>query len=447
MQIDGRSAFKIKNWTPSYSVDNLCFGSRDELQRNFYLVNGTEGDAVLRLIIWLALAFVLCNAAAAQERLALVIGIDRYENIGDLQKAGNDARSIAAALDGVGFGVTELINPERLELRRVMAKFSRQISPGDEVVFYFAGHGIEVQGRNYLLPSDVPEVRPGEEDFVTGESIAADQILDLIQSRGARVAMMILDACRDNPFPTQGTRSVGASGGLSRMEPAEGAFILFSAGAGQTALDRLSDNDPNPNSVFTRALLARMGTPGLALHDLVRHVRSDVRELASTVNHPQFPAYYDQLQGDFMFGGNGSAAVAPKLEAAVPVVPQPNPCDAARADWNVLQGTQSASALEAFVATYARCPIYVAAAQDRLQSLSTAVQPTARAVTPPPPTTCEQLWYARNLIFHNNGFCFQTGRAQAAFDTSQCTTRNPSLTSAEQNEVQRLRNLENANGC
>ena len=408
------------------------------------------GDAVLRILIWLLAAIFCGTVASAQERLALVIGIDEYENIEDLRKAGNDARSVSAALSGLGFAVTELINPERLELRRSMATFSRQVSPGDEVVFYFAGHGIEVNGRNYLLPSDVPKVLPGEEDFVTGESIAADLVLDLIQSRGAQVALMILDACRDNPFPTQGTRSVGASGGLSRMEPAEGAFVLFSAGSGQTALDRLSDDDPNPNSVFTRSLLERMRTPGLPLHEMVRLVRADVRQLSASVNHPQFPAYYDQLQGDFILGQSGASARPASVETApltVAPAPRVNPCDAARADWGVLQNTQSASALDAFIVTHSECPIYVAAAQDRLKTLSTALQPTIRTQGVAPSQSCEQLWYARNLIYHNRGFCFQSVRARAAFDTSQCTTRNPSLTSAEQGEVQRLLGLEKANGC
>ncbi len=406
------------------------------------------GVTVLRLIVWIA-AFVLCSSlATAQNRLAMVIGIDTYDNIADLQKASNDARAVSDALDGLGFEVTKLIDPKRLDLRRSMVNFSRQINPGDEVVFYFAGHGIEVDGRNYLLPADVPQVRPGEEDFVTGESVAADQILDLMQSRGARVALMILDACRENPFPTQGTRSVGASGGLSRMEPAEGAFVLFSAGTGQTALDRLSDNDPNPNSVFTRALLERMNTPDLPLHELVRLVRTDVRQLANSVNHNQFPAYYDQLQGTFTFGTQKTAPRPAVVQTPQPPAPQVRPCDAARADWEVLQTTSSTSALEAFLNTHADCPIYVAAAQDRIKTLSAATQPTPRAVAPtPPPNTCEELWYARNLIFHNHGFCFQSARARAAFDTSQCTTRNPRLTAAEQTEVQRLQSLERANGC
>jgi uncharacterized caspase-like protein len=407
-------------------------------------------------------SILLCAAvlapvqAHAESRLALVVGIDDYANVPDLRKAGNDARAVTAALQESGFQVTTLVDPDRRAFNRTLGSFSAAIQPGDEVVFYFAGHGIEVDGRNFLLPADVPLVRPGEEEFLIGESIPADRLLRLFQSEGARVTLMILDACRDNPFPREGTRSLGGSRGLARMDPAEGAFILFSAGTGQTALDALSAADPDPNSVFTRALLPRIRQQGLPLHELVREVRSDVRQLAGTVNHDQFPAYYDQLTGDFSFvpgtGGAPTASVPPAAssEPAVPTA-QRSLCDTARADWEVLQDTDSLAALEQFAAQYAGCAIYVAAARDRIARLSVPV-PAPQPVPQPVPSAagdslCDQLWYQRNLIFHNNGFCFQTARARGVFDTSQCTTRNPSLTAQELAEVDRLRAAERANGC
>lgn len=403
------------------------------------------------------------SLAHAEARLALVVGIDDYVHVTDLRKARNDALAVTAALEEAGFEVTTLVDPDRRSINRTLGSFSAAIQPGDEVVFYFAGHGIEVDGRNYLLPADVPMVRPGEEEFLIGESIPADRLLSLFQSEGARMTLMILDACRDNPFPREGTRSLGGSRGLARMDPAEGAFILFSAGTGQTALDALSRADPDPNSVFTRALLPRMRQPGLPLHQLVREVRSDVRRLASTVNHDQFPAYYDQLQGEFTFvsgvsgGAQAPAAPVATVQPGAPTAER-SLCDAARADWSVLQDTRSVAALEQFAAQYAECAIFVAAAMDRITHLSATAPPSqypADPVAPPAPaapsyvgtTVCEQLWFQRNLIFHNNGFCFQTARARAVFDTSQCTTREPSLTAAELAEVERLRAAERANGC
>ncbi|UWQ78395.1 caspase family protein [Leisingera sp. S132] len=233
-------------------------------------------------------------------RRALVIGVDGYQNLAALQKARNDAQAVSSTLAALGFDVTTLYDASRRDINSAVSTFANRIEPGDEVLFYFAGHGVEVDGRNYLLPSDVPVVNFGDESYLTGESIAADRVLGTFQRKGARSTIMILDACRNNPFPQDGQRSVGGSRGLVRMEPPEGAFILYSAGAGQTALDRLSDNDANPNSVFTRALLSRLNEPGMTLHQLAKQVRRDVQDLAATVNHDQFPAYYDQMSGEMV---------------------------------------------------------------------------------------------------------------------------------------------------
>lgn len=400
------------------------------------------------------------SGAQAERRLALIVGIDQYDNLDNLQKAGNDARSVSTTLEQLGFVVTTLIDVDRRKLGRSIASFSSSIQPGDEVVFFFAGHGVELDGRNYLLPADVPKAEPGEEEFLKLESIAANDLSPLFKSQGARVSVLIIDACRENPFPKQGTRSLGGQGGLARMDPAEGAFILFSAASGQLALDRLSNADPNPNSVFTRALLPRLSQPGLQVHDLVRQVRQDVRKMAGSVNHNQFPAYYDQLAGAFSFNPGAAGAAVPAVVPVQPpaVVTPINPCDAARADWQVLQTTNSTGALEQFAQQHQSCPIYVAAAQDRLASLRAAqpapqpVQPTPQVVQPAPviaggASLCERLWYERNLIYHNRGYCFQTSRAKAVFDTSQCSTRAPSLTAAELSEVERLKAAEKANGC
>ncbi|WP_052249059.1 caspase family protein [Leisingera sp. ANG-Vp] len=242
------------------------------------------------------------NDAAAPliSRRALVIGVDGYQNLAALQKARNDAQAVSNTLAGLGFEVTTLYDASRRDINGAVSTFANQIKPGDEVLFYFAGHGVEVDGRNYLLPSDVPMVNFGDESYLTGESIPAARVLDTFQRKGARSTIMILDACRNNPFPQDGQRSVGGTRGLVRMEPPEGAFILYSAGAGQTALDRLSDVDANPNSVFTRALLSRLQEPGMTLHQLAKQVRRDVQDLAASVNHDQFPAYYDQMSGDMV---------------------------------------------------------------------------------------------------------------------------------------------------
>ncbi len=239
------------------------------------------------------------DAFVPVRRRALIVGVDAYENLENLHKARNDALAVSNTLMSIGFDVTTLYDADRRQLNSAVSTFANQIQPGEEVVFYFAGHGVEVAGRNYLLPADVPMVNLGDESYLTGESIAADRVLQILQRQGARSAVMILDACRNNPFPSQGSRSVGGGRGLVRMEPPEGSFILYSAGAGQTALDRLSDDDQNPNSVFTRALIPLLQQPNMTLHTLAKEVRREVQGLAAEVNHDQFPAYYDQMSGEF----------------------------------------------------------------------------------------------------------------------------------------------------
>ncbi|MEM6887579.1 MAG: caspase family protein [Pseudomonadota bacterium] len=400
--------------------------------------------------------FFAASVATAQNRLALVVGIDEYDNVPSLLKARNDAHAVAATLESVGFSVTKELDTDRRSFSRAISAFVAKIQPGDEAVFYFAGHGVEVDGRNLLLPSDIPYVRPNEKNFLVNESIPADRVLNDIEARGARVTVLILDACRNNPFPTEGGRSVGSRSGLGRMDPPKGSFVIFSAGTGEEALDRLSNSDPNPNSVFTRALLPRIRQPGLAIHDLVQEVRHDVEELAETVGHEQFPAFYDQLSGEFSFNPREALyndSTKPTIVSPEPlIVPQlADPCEAARADWQVLSATQSISALEEFTRKYPSCSIYVAAARDRITTLSVSRnQATVVPQTPTSPTSgdvCSRLWYERNLIFHNNGYCFQTARAKAVFDTTQCTGRSPSLTSFEKSEVARIQAAERANGC
>lgn len=361
----------------------------------------TRGIATMKT--WgLALLLILGLAplAMAQDRHALVIGIDDYANVSDLQKARNDAEAVGLALEETGFNVTVLLDPNRRDMFRALNTFVGQLEPGDEAVFYFAGHGVEVDGRNFLLPTDVPAMRPGEERLLTSESLAADDVLADMQGSGARVSLLILDACRDNPFPQEGTRSLGRSTGLSRLEAPEGAFIMFSAGTGQAALDRLSDDDPNPNSVFTRALLPLLSEPGLPIHQIARRLRRDVQDMASSVGYSQRPAYYDEVTGDFFFleaedtPDPLTVPVPPAEEeeeevAVVTPLPIPtpapenapersiNPCASARLDWSLVADSSSPAVLEAYLASHQDCAFMVALASERLATLQA-----------PPPDPC-----------------------------------------------------------
>ena len=252
---------------------------------------------MIRLALFLFL--FLAGAAHADRRVALVVGNDAYAEVPQLLKAGNDAEAVATSLSAQGFEVILVRDADRREMNRRLSEFTGQLRPGDTALVFYAGHGVEIEGENYLLPVDIVAPDSGDSDFVASEAIALSDLLDRVRATGARATIAIIDACRDNPFETATGRSIGGARGLGRVAAPEGTFVIFSAGAGQMALDRLSDGDPDPNSVFTRALLPRLAEPGLELRDLVRATRLEVRELARSRNHAQFPAYYDELLGAF----------------------------------------------------------------------------------------------------------------------------------------------------
>lgn len=259
-----------------------------------------DGASTMRLL----LAMLVCamgSFAQAADRLAFVVGVDSYPNLGaaaKLERPAADASAVAAALEDVGFRVTRLSGAVTQEdLLRRFGIFTETIRAGDMALVYFAGHGIALQGTNYLLPSDIPAIEPGQEMLARSRALAETDLSSALREHGARVVVMVLDACRDNPFPKSGARSVGQSRGLARAEPADGVFSIYAASAGQQALDRLPGPDTNPNSVFTRIFVTQLKRRDLNLIDLGESVRDEVSKLAETVPYRQVPAYYNEVRG------------------------------------------------------------------------------------------------------------------------------------------------------
>lgn len=233
----------------------------------------------------------------AQRRLALVVGNQNYEEISDLVKAEGDAISVSKRLREIGFDVTIAQDIGRRAMSRAVLEFQKTIQEGDLVLFYYAGHGFSISGQNYLLPVDVPAAGPGESDIVADEAFLADDLTVRFQKAGASTIVLVLDACRNNPFEIPGQRSLGGQAGLARMAPSEGVFVLFSAGIGQSALDNLGANDADPNSVFTRNFLRELNEPNASIVDIAKATQVSVRDLAAQVGYTQTPAYYDQIIG------------------------------------------------------------------------------------------------------------------------------------------------------
>jgi hypothetical protein len=227
-------------------------------------------------------------------RHALVIGIDQYQNIPKLRNAVADAKAVANSLKGFDFKVLQLNDLTERSFKQALRDFMSSVSPGDEVVVFYAGHGVQIGGLNYFLPVDT---RGDSERQVRDEAINLQRVLDDLSDVKPSFALVIVDACRDNPFKGQG-RTIGGRG-LSPTTAATGQMIIFSAGANQQALDVLGPSDRANNSVFSRVLVSEMKSPNLSVDRLARNVRTEVVRLAKSVGHEQVPALYDQSIGEF----------------------------------------------------------------------------------------------------------------------------------------------------
>jgi hypothetical protein len=276
--------------------------------------------------------------AVAEKRVALAIGNDLYPNLPadrQLKKAANDATTIAGTLRSLGFEVIVGTNLGRQAMIDKLAEFTARLERGDTAALFFAGHGVAIGGVNYLIPSDVPAVTEGAEARVRGASLAEPDLIAELQARSVRVALLVIDACRDNPFPRAAGRSIGNTRGLADAKPARGIFTLYSAGIGQTALDRLGGADTAHNSVFTRIFAEQLKRPELHLGDLAVEVRERVAELALKATdergqpapHEQTPAYYDQTLGGriYLAGRSTASRVERPATKLANVAPEPGP--------------------------------------------------------------------------------------------------------------------------
>jgi len=292
---------------------------------------------VLQMLLACGLAaLAMAGPAHAEKRVALVIGNNDYRNVPKLQKAVNDARAMGDALKQLGFSVMVAENLNRQQFSQALLTFDNAVEPGDTAFFFYAGHGFEIAGQNFLLPTDVPAATEGQEELVRDASVLADRIIERLQNKKARTSILVFDACRNNPFERAGTRAVAGGGGLAPMtQLPEGVFSVFSAGPRQTALDRLSNDDANPNSVFTRTFAKELVQPGLNMVQVAQRTRRLVSEMAETVHHKQIPVYFDQMVDDVFLNGlaKGAAEAATqepqqKLAALPPVsVPRVPPAN------------------------------------------------------------------------------------------------------------------------
>ena len=258
----------------------------------------------MRLLL-ICLFFLLPLPALAGSKVALVIGVSDYKSISPLKNTVNDANALSAVLNDIGFDVTTLINANGGDMRKALETFAFETETADLALIYFAGHGVEVQGENFLIPADAAVTSNAD---IQKEALSLDDLLAAVD-HARKMRIVILDSCRDNPFgdvidlsnSTQSSTSDTATrgvGGMAPPVPDRGTLVAFAAKDGNVAMDGNGSNSP-----FALALMDKMQQEGLEISLMFRQVRDDV--LSRTANR-QEPHTYGSLSGiPFFLAGAG----------------------------------------------------------------------------------------------------------------------------------------------
>lgn len=304
----------------------------------------------MRRLMTLLIAFVAALSSASQahaeKRVALVIGNADYASLSDLRNPANDARDMAATLQGLGFalvGGKPQLNLTRRDMLRAIRDFAGSLAPGDVALFYYAGHGAQHGGENYLIPVDDGDIAYRED--LPDSAVGADAVRRQLETAGAVTALLFLDACRNTPLPARaGGRT--ASRGLARMQEIPGSYIAFAAAPGQEAAD-----GAGRNGLFTAALLKALGKPERRIEDIFMETAAEVARQSS---RQQQPWSSSSLEKPFYFKGDGGRDGPPVDHAALA--------------FQALTGSNDPAEFETFAGAFPASPLAVVAAQ-RAQSL------------------------------------------------------------------------------
>lgn len=304
------------------------------------------------LILCLAL-FLLPVPAALAQRVALVVGVSAYRNVPPLTNTANDAQDLAATLQRLGFRTDLVQDPDRGQLEQAVRRLGQAARGAEAALFFFAGHALEAGGRNWLLPATADIASERDLRFEALDMDIVSEQLDGV----ARLTLLMLDACRDNPFRLRlasGSRSATVTAGLGRVQAAVGTLVAFSTAPGTVAADGTGRNSP-----FTAALLRRIGTPGLELRQMLAEVRRDVRE---ATGGRQVPWEHSALEGAFYFAGGPTAGTgAASTELLF---------------WESVRNSTDRDDLAAYLARFPQ-GAFVELARNRLRALAGVAAPAA----------------------------------------------------------------------
>jgi hypothetical protein len=302
-------------------------------------------------------------SAATQTKVALIIGNGAYKGVPELPNPTNDATAVAGAFLRLGFSVRLVTDASYDEMRRALLEFSQKARDSEMAVVFFAGHGIELGGENWLIPVDA-ELKT---DLDTEQEAISLRSVMLMVSAASKLGVIMLDACRNNPFINKVKRSLATRAvtrGLNRVEPMNNVLVAYAARDGTTASDGGSDHSP-----FTTALLKHLETPGLEVTFLFRNVRDDV--IAATGNEQQ-PFVYGSLSKEAIY-------FKPPPAVAAPMAPD-------QIAWSMLKETTDEAALKRFATQYPKSELRKDA-EARIAALE-----AAQAAKPVPAGPDETTW-------------------------------------------------------
>lgn len=303
----------------------------------------------LTVILSLTCIFFTAHSAKADRRVAFVVGNGAYQNVAQLPNPTVDAKAMAVVLRNVGFEVVEGTNLTRDRMTERLLEFGKKAQGADIAVFFYAGHGIAIGGTNYLLPIDA-DIK-SEMDVKLGAAINIDLTLDQTMN-DAKVKLVFLDACRDNPFAARiksnsATRSVSVQTGLAEMKSGEGTLIAFATGPGQTALD----GQEGTNSPFSRALIAHIAAPGVEIQQAMTEVRAQVSE---ETKKGQLPWGHTNLTGAVYLNpvGKPSADAVATSPAPTAVASGSGSTDVELEFWRSAKESNNPKELNAYLTNY-----------------------------------------------------------------------------------------------
>ena len=317
---------------------------------------------------------LLCLAAApghADKRVALVIGNSDYQHIARLDNPKNDAKLIAATLRDLGFtlvGDGAQLDLDKPRFDSAVESFGKAIVGANVALFYYAGHGLQVRGSNYLVPTTANPTREADVDF---QMVDVALVLRQMESAGTKLNFLILDACRNNPFPVTGLRAT--AGGLAQVHAPEGTLVSYATQPGNVSQDGQDGNSP-----YTKSLAQALRKPGVDVFQTFNEVGLSVKKLTGGAQQPWVSS--SPIDGDFYFSGKAAPA---------PAGTSPASNDAAARAWETIQNTTSPATLEAFIRRFGD-NFYSDLARARIVELKAKAEsqpqpPKVALVVPPGP--------------------------------------------------------------